>query len=200
MAISRRLRFEILRRDGHACRYCGAMAPDVPLTVDHVIPTTLGGSDEPANLVTSCQPCNAGKSSIAPDSPIVENVEATALRYKRALEQAVELKRMERDVIDAQVAQFVAVWDDWHLIGVLDDDGKEKPVPLPDNWRTSVERFFATGLTIEDLKRFVETAMMKRGLNSAATWRYFCGCCWRHVTDLQEQARRILESEDNGSH
>ncbi|MEJ7724319.1 MAG: hypothetical protein WKF64_08445 [Ilumatobacteraceae bacterium] len=35
--ISRRLRFEILRRDGHTCRYCGARAPDVPLTVDHVI-------------------------------------------------------------------------------------------------------------------------------------------------------------------
>jgi 5-methylcytosine-specific restriction endonuclease McrA len=32
--IPRRLRFEILRRDGHTCRYCGAQAPDVPLTVD----------------------------------------------------------------------------------------------------------------------------------------------------------------------
>ena len=32
MAVSKRLRFEILRRDNHACRYCGQMAPDVKLT------------------------------------------------------------------------------------------------------------------------------------------------------------------------
>jgi 5-methylcytosine-specific restriction endonuclease McrA len=29
--VSRRLRLEVLRRDGHTCRYCGAQAPDVKL-------------------------------------------------------------------------------------------------------------------------------------------------------------------------
>lgn len=33
MAVSKRLRYEILRRDDHACRYCGDRAPDVKLTV-----------------------------------------------------------------------------------------------------------------------------------------------------------------------
>lgn len=63
MAVSKRLRYEILRRDNHTCRYCGASAPDVPLRVDHVTPVALGGSDKPENLVTSCEPCNSGKSS-----------------------------------------------------------------------------------------------------------------------------------------
>lgn len=36
MAVSKRLRYEILRRGNHTCRYCGASAPDVPLRVDHV--------------------------------------------------------------------------------------------------------------------------------------------------------------------
>ncbi|AWN05089.1 HNH endonuclease [Gordonia phage Easley] len=40
MAVSKRLRYEILRRDNHTCRYCGATAPDVPLTVDHVVPVS----------------------------------------------------------------------------------------------------------------------------------------------------------------
>jgi 5-methylcytosine-specific restriction endonuclease McrA len=55
MAVSKRLRYEILRRDNYACRYCGATAPDVKLNVDHVIPQSLGGSDKPDNLVTSCR-------------------------------------------------------------------------------------------------------------------------------------------------
>lgn len=63
MAVSKRLRYEILRRDNHTCRYCGASAPDVPLRVDHVTPVALGGTDEPSNLVTSCEPCNSGKTS-----------------------------------------------------------------------------------------------------------------------------------------
>lgn len=58
MAVSKRLRYEILRRDNHTCRYCGATAPDVKLTVDHVVPVALGGSDVPTNLVAACDACN----------------------------------------------------------------------------------------------------------------------------------------------
>lgn len=62
MALSKRVRFEILKRDDHACHYCGATAPDVVLHVDHVVPVALGGSDNPDNLVTACQGCNASTS------------------------------------------------------------------------------------------------------------------------------------------
>lgn len=41
MAVSKRLRFEILRRDNFQCRYCGAKAPDATLAVDHVTPKEL---------------------------------------------------------------------------------------------------------------------------------------------------------------
>ena len=57
MAVTKRMRFEILRRDNHACRYCGATAPDVKLVVDHVTPVALGGTDSPDNLVASCAAC-----------------------------------------------------------------------------------------------------------------------------------------------
>jgi 5-methylcytosine-specific restriction endonuclease McrA len=90
MTVKGRLRFEILRRDGHTCRYCGQSAPDVRLTVDHVVPESLGGADDPANLVTACTSCNAGKASIAPDSALVDDVAADALRYSRALALAIE--------------------------------------------------------------------------------------------------------------
>lgn len=59
--VSHALRFAILRRDNFTCQYCGARAPAVPLHVDHVVPVAMGGDASEGNLVTSCQPCNAGK-------------------------------------------------------------------------------------------------------------------------------------------
>ena len=67
--ISKRTRFEILRRDGFACVYCGRRSPEVALELDHVFPIRLGGSNDPSNLATSCRDCNAGKSGIAPLLP-----------------------------------------------------------------------------------------------------------------------------------
>lgn len=78
MAVSKRLRYEVLRRDQYRCRYCGATAATATLTIDHVTPVALGGKDEMANLVTACEPCNAGKTSTAPDVTISVAIEATA--------------------------------------------------------------------------------------------------------------------------
>ena len=57
------LRYRVLRRDNFTCRYCGAMAPEVPLHVDHVVPWIEVRCHEIKNLVTACQDCNLGKSS-----------------------------------------------------------------------------------------------------------------------------------------
>jgi hypothetical protein len=57
------VRFEVLRRDGFTCRYCGRKAPMVRLQVDHVVPWSLGGSDDLSNLVAACSECNVGKSA-----------------------------------------------------------------------------------------------------------------------------------------
>jgi hypothetical protein len=78
MAVSKRLRYEIFRRDGHACKYCGARAPQVPLTIDHIVPKTLGGTDVPENLAAACFDCNAGKSSSLPDEGLVAAVATSA--------------------------------------------------------------------------------------------------------------------------
>ena len=46
----------VFRRDGYACRYCGAN--DVPLTVDHVIRWEMLGDSVIGNLLSSCRKCN----------------------------------------------------------------------------------------------------------------------------------------------
>lgn len=63
MSISKGARFEIFKRDGFTCQYCGRKPPDVILEVDHIHPRALGGDDDEMNLVTSCFDCNRGKSA-----------------------------------------------------------------------------------------------------------------------------------------
>lgn len=60
-ALPKKLRFEVFKRDSFTCQYCGRMAPDVVLEVDHVIPVAEGGTNDIMNLITSCFDCNRGK-------------------------------------------------------------------------------------------------------------------------------------------
>ena len=54
MSVSTRTRFEVLKRDGFRCRYCGLTAMATELHVDHVVPASKGGTDDPVNLVAAC--------------------------------------------------------------------------------------------------------------------------------------------------
>lgn len=65
--LSPRLRFDVLRRDGFRCRYCGSGPDASRLSVDHILAVADGGTDDAANLVTACQPCNAGKADLSLD-------------------------------------------------------------------------------------------------------------------------------------
>ena len=63
-AISKRLRFEVLKRDSFTCQYCGKMPPDTTLHIDHIKPVSKDGKNTMLNLVTSCIDCNLGKSDV----------------------------------------------------------------------------------------------------------------------------------------
>ena len=54
--VDSRIMWEVFRRDGYMCRYCGR--GDVPLTVDHVVLWEEGGPTIEENLVTACKRCN----------------------------------------------------------------------------------------------------------------------------------------------
>lgn len=61
--ISKKLRFEVFKRDFFTCQYCGRMAPDVVLEIDHINPVKNRGTNSILNLITSCFDCNRGKGS-----------------------------------------------------------------------------------------------------------------------------------------
>ncbi|MFF0546884.1 HNH endonuclease [Nocardia thailandica] len=185
MAVSRRLRFEILRRDNHSCRYCGAQAPDVALTVDHITPVALGGSDDPSNLAAACADCNGGKTSIAPDSPHVGDVDQRALLWADAMKAAAAERAAAYEEQTRTGDQFRAIWDAWSIAG--------EPIDLPADWRGSVNQFLSAGLTMTDLEEMVDVAMNARVARDKV-WRYFCGCCWRRAEQAQQRALELVQS------
>lgn len=62
----------LIRRDGTLCHYCevsmtmpkgeGEQTPDT-MTIDHVVPLSLGGSEQVKNMVLACYSCNNGLDS-----------------------------------------------------------------------------------------------------------------------------------------
>lgn len=188
MAVSKRLRFEVLRRDGNTCRYCGATAPEAKITVDHVIPKALGGTDDPTNLVAACSPCNAGKSASNPDAAVVANVADDALRWAAAIRQSAEVMLADLAHRETQRREFRAEWDNWTF------GSKKMRVPLPDDWERSVENFLAAGLPMPLLIDAVRKAMRADKVVPGATFRYMCGIAWKLVGELQDRARGVVSA------
>jgi 5-methylcytosine-specific restriction endonuclease McrA len=54
-------RHNLYLRDLYTCQYCGDTFRTEELTIDHVIPRTLGGKTVWENTVASCKPCNSNK-------------------------------------------------------------------------------------------------------------------------------------------
>lgn len=188
-AISRRLRYEILRRDNYTCRYCGLKASETELTVDHVKPTALGGTDDPTNLVACCKDCNSGKTSSSPDAVVVAQVEGDAFRWSAAMQFAAEKMRENLRA-------------EWEYADTLNDEWSgwtygydKRPVPRPDTWRNSANAWRTAGLPIDILIDSARKALGNDKIPPHSTWKYFCGIAWRRLTELQEQASESLAGD-----
>jgi hypothetical protein len=184
MSVSKRTRYEVLRRDNHTCRYCGGTAPDVTLTVDHVTPVSLGGSDDPSNLVAACKDCNAGKSSTSPDAALVEDVKAIDLAWAGAIRRASRSLAAQRKKENAYLSAFE---DEWAGYWNLDLGGAD-----PD----SVARLYRAGLPkaeLVDCVRIAATAWKARD-----RFAYFMGVANNRLTLLQETAKQLLEADRGG--
>jgi 5-methylcytosine-specific restriction endonuclease McrA len=63
----RTLRKLILSRDSYICWMCGGRAT----VVDHLVPASRGGTDEPENLAAACAHCNNRKQNTYTDTPVL---------------------------------------------------------------------------------------------------------------------------------
>jgi hypothetical protein len=64
-SISKTLRQQVVGEAGNRCEYCrtSSRLTGMPLVMDHIIPISIGGTDERANLAASCYRCNEFKGS-----------------------------------------------------------------------------------------------------------------------------------------
>lgn len=186
MAVTKRTRYEVLRRDNHACRYCGGMAPDVKLTVDHVTPVALGGTDDPSNLVAACRDCNAGKASTAPDAEMVAQVGEDDMRWAAAIKRAAEV--MTEDVHREATRHnwFLSNWDTW------DKDRYH----LPNGWAKSLDHWLGAGLPKPILLDCLAIALGNRSVRHDAVFAYMGGIARKRIEELHAAAKALLDSEE----
>jgi hypothetical protein len=129
-AVSKKLRFEIFKRDKFTCQYCGRKAPDVVLQADHINPVAKGGKNSILNLVTSCFDCNAGKKdrTLDDDSVVaIQRQQLEALQERREqLQMMIDWQRTLVD-LDAEAVEHAATFwcdlADWY--GVT-ESGRQK--------------------------------------------------------------------------
>ena len=56
---------EFFLRDGFRCAYCGkSIEEGARLTIDHLLPCELGGTNDTTNLITACLSCNSAKQDL----------------------------------------------------------------------------------------------------------------------------------------
>lgn len=193
MTISRALRYQILRRDNHACRYCGATALDGRLTVDHVLPTALGGSDDPTNLVTACSACNAGKAATPPDAPLLVDVAEDARRWALAMRSVASTAIADRERRLERRATVDALW---HEFAEKARIGHYASSYRPEDWEVSVDRLASAGAQLIDFTDAIEITMSKTQVSARDLWRYMCGIIWRRLEERAQAARDLLTTEE----
>jgi hypothetical protein len=171
--ISTRTRFEIFKRDGFTCQYCGATPPDVVLHVDHILAVANGGDNDPTNLATSCSKCNMGKSAVPLESVprSLEDQAAEALERSQQMKAYADLIRGNRE------AERDALW----VIAEVLQSGASEGYSRDKCGGISL---FITkigfGVTLES----AYVAVDKYGEGNQR-FKYFCGVCWNRVRELE---------------
>ena len=59
-------RCNIFARDKNSCQYCGRRFPTRELSLDHVVPRSMGGKSNWTNIVCACVECNVKKGGRTP--------------------------------------------------------------------------------------------------------------------------------------
>lgn len=173
--LSKKLRFEVFKRDAFTCQYCGKKAPDVVLEVDHIKPVSKGGKNELLNLVTACFECNRGKRNIELSNrqelevqrKRLEELNAKREQMKMMLEWKEELAKFRKEqvkVISSLIDEFI-YWTfdeeefDRKIISLIDQFGFEE---VYESTKISVSKYVVSKHSYERTKE-IKYAVSKIG-------------------------------------
>jgi hypothetical protein len=168
--ISKKLRFEIFKRDNFTCQYCSSKPPKAPLEVDHIIPVKSGGTNDVENLITACFDCNRGKGARELLMMPLSTIEK-ADRMKIAQEQFNQYKRIlnrEKKIINGQIDSICNIYsscfEDWSLT---------------ERFRLQIKQFISQ-IGFEQVEEAMEISCSKITDPRDAT-KYFCGIVWNKI-------------------
>lgn len=163
MSLSKKLRFEVLKRDSFTCQYCGKAAPDAVLQVDHIHPKASGGTDDILNLITSCVDCNQGKKHrlLSDDSAMQKRkAQLDELQERREqLDMMLEWQKGLSAIEDDSVQAVCELWQTLTEGYTLTDSGKKIIKKLITKWslpkvmdamRISVSQYASTPVSEGD--------------------------------------------------
>lgn len=171
MSVSKKVRFEVFKRDGFQCQYCGATPPKVTLEADHIQPKSKGGEDNTDNLITSCFSCNRGKSnielsnipqSISEKSELIQEKENQYKEYKKLLSNVKRRKTREANKINLIFEEFF------------------EDRTLTDKFKKGSVVKFIDKLGYDEVEEAAYSAF-SRMRNSGDGVSYFCGICWNKI-------------------
>lgn len=169
-SISKKLRFEVFKRDSFQCQYCGQLPPKVVLEIDHVHPVSKGGDNSIDNLLTACFECNRGKSDGLITSAPLSVAEKTELLMEKqeqikAYEKLIKsIKRKTKKNVDLVERAFQVAFEDRGFT---------------ETFKNSVERFL-NDLTVDELESAMLSACSRCNDPTQAI-KYFCGICWNKI-------------------
>lgn len=171
--ISKKVRFEVFKRDSFTCQYCGRKPPEVILEIDHIVSIKNSGDNSITNLLTACFDCNRGKGAekidkICRDDLSILNEEAKTKEDQ--LKEYYKYKGMLKARETRTVNQLVSIWSD--LNGnewTLNDRGK------------STIKTFLKHLDKYEIEEAMEISTKINDIN--ARFKYFCGICWHKIKD-----------------
>lgn len=169
-AISKGKRFDVFKRDGFACQYCGAHPPKVLLHLDHILAVANGGTNDFDNLITACEPCNLGKGA----RPLTSVPEALADKAARVAEAEEQLAGYSV-VMEAKRERVEA--DIWRVVEAL--TGKQE---IARDRHRSIKMFIEK-IGVHEVLDAAEAARAARIYSETREFKYFCGVCWNKVRE-----------------
>ena len=127
--LSKKIRFEVFKRDSFKCQYCGRSAPEVVLHVDHIKPVAEGGTNDLMNLITSCADCNLGKGKRKlSDSSVIEKQRKQLEELNERREQLEMMLRWKEGLSGIEEQQVDAIAERFDSLSGynVNENGKRK--------------------------------------------------------------------------
>lgn len=169
-SLSKKVRFEIFKRDVFTCQYCGSKPPSVVLEVDHIIPVANDGKNDEDNLITSCFDCNRGKGA--------RSLELSPETLSKKLEIQKEAKEQLASFESSVKAKRANVT---RKINKLDKMFEEETNhTFTYSFKQSVRKFFEL-LPEHEVTDSMEIALNKFSDKPPLAAKYFCGICWNKI-------------------